>query len=671
MVDLSDTYIEVTSGSRSDWRNTVGAAPPLMGHQNDAVANAVRELQKERASGVVCVPTGGGKTRIGAEVAVGFIARSGFRVLWLAHKNDLIDQAVEAFVRVAAAQEGRLRIGRFQSGAKKVRRDVDVVVASINTINRGDNISKLLLPDQRFDLVVVDECHHTVARTWRKLVERLREDSPGGRLLGLSATPFRQDEDEDRVLRSIFSNKPIYEVGATELIGRRVLSKPVFFEVDTQEVLAFAGGFFDEEANDDFSTSQLAQIADRQARNRLMVDVYLSDRRSWGPTLFFACTVKHCEQIAAMQRANGVKRAMAVHGEMALGKRRKIIDDYKGGQIDVLVSAMLLTEGTDLPTTQSLFMARPTRSRILFRQMIGRGLRGPLVKKGTVTCNILLFRDTFSEHAAEGIADGLAWLAGLADEDLALRRLEQKEVDAKLTAARQDDPLLAAERTRRRAALEERVGALVGDSGIVGETTERRLEGWWELEAAPDCPALVLPCFKGFPGIRRAVERACDEIRKGRASAGNDLYHALQNDAGAHMIWQLYVRTDAFLSTARRLALVPVWVDIDHADVFEERAFVRENPTLGFDESYRQAGQRLIRFEAEDVVRRFVLSCNASRVPPNWSCEDSDLWTAHLTKSERWKRLVLRSGDFFLPREWRDVAAKMRGLLVAGRPDDA
>lgn len=659
--ELDDTLVRVSADNRAHWARLTGGLLPLMDHQDAAIDKALARLGHDAASGVVCVPTGGGKTRIGSEIVVSLVAQWGFRVLWLAHKMELVDQAVEALVKVAAGRHEALRVGRYQAGKRKVGERVDVVVASMATINRANNLDRLLASNPRFDLIVVDECHHTVARTWRALVAAVRERFPAARLLGLSATPFRTDRDEDTVLRRIFDDTILHEVGATELIERRVLAQPLFVEVDTEEVLEFAGAMASEDEDLDFTPAQLEQIAQRQARNRLMVDVYLARRGVWGPTVFFACTIRHCEQIAEMLREAGVTRARAVHGDtrrMSREARRQAITDFKEGRLDVLVSAMLLTEGTDLPKTRAVFMARPTRSPILFRQMIGRGLRGPRVG-GTNECSVVLFEDTFADHATEGLAGRLAWMAGLEDAGVALQRLEEKALEAALARAQQADPALVEMRRSRRQRMEEALRGLVADAGLIASDEDRRLEGWWELTLDPARPPLVLPYFRGFEPIKRLIEATAVAVREGLTVAQGwaelDLW-----DAGA-----LAVRAVAFARTALRHRVAPQWVDIEAAE--EGRTFerAREGDHPDYEETYHSVGRTMLRKEVSHFVRR------QARAIRDWSKPDKELWPAHVTSQEGWARLTKRSEEFYARDEWRAIAAEARAELASYRPEDA
>lgn len=650
------TVLRVGTANRRWWLREVGVYSPLLAHQDLAVERGLAQLAHDGAAGVICVPTGGGKTRIGAELAVRLRAVSGVRTLWLAHKNELVDQAVEALVKVAAGLRVHCAIGRFQAGDRKVAEPVDCVVGSIATILREPNLEMLLRHNGRPSLIVVDECHHAVARTWRGLIEELRARVPHVRLLGLSATPFRREDDETLVLRSIFQDVVVHETVATELIEAEVMAKPQFTEVGTKEVLAFAGGMNLKDASGDFTEAQLTQIAARQARNKLMVDVYLAHRRRWRQTVFFACTIRHCEQIATMLNAAGVKRARAVHGELSRRQRAQVLHDFRTGKLEVLVSAMLLTEGTDLPKTGSVFMARPTRSPILFRQMIGRGMRGPRVG-GTPNCNIILFTDTFADYATSGVATRLSWIAGLEGVELALQRLEDEELEAALRKAEQDDPLLSEQRAEARAVIEAELLEIARSAGMRAQETDRALEGWWELHADPARPPVVLPCFRGFERTRALVESVRAAIRERRSL-----------DVWAHVAWpvdswSLMVRAVAFVNLAQQLDAEPQWVGIEEIQTATQLD-VGPGELPVFEEELEAAGRSLLQREVELFIRKRTRSVR------NWDASIAELWKQHVTSHEEWKRLVKRSETYFSREEWKRLVGVAHEAFHDAMPVD-
>jgi len=148
------------------------------------------------------------------------------------------------------------------------------------------------------------------------------------------------------------------------------------------------------EAGSDFVVSQLAKAIDVPDRNELVVDKWLeiSGREGKKSTLVFAANVKHIENLVAVFESRGV-RAVGVHGKTDRDERRQIIQDFKDGEIPVIVNCGVFTEGVDIPNIDCVVMARPTKSHILFMQMLGRGLRKAPEKTG---CLVLDFFDSFS-----------------------------------------------------------------------------------------------------------------------------------------------------------------------------------------------------------------------------------------------------------------------------------
>jgi superfamily II DNA or RNA helicase len=580
-------------------------------------------------------------------------------VLWLFHRAELIDQAVEALAKVAVGRCCSMRIGRFQAGERKNRERVDVTVASIPTIARKGSLERLLRTQERFDLVVVDECHHSVATTWRNLVDALRVQFLAVRILGLSATPYRQELKEDFALRRMFGQHVIHEVSATELIESQVLSVPLFVEVATGELMDFAGAIADAETGLDFSGNQLRAIADRHARNKLMVDMYLAHRHDYGPTILFACTVRQCEQIASMLRSAGVACA-AVHGDtkrLKLRERRAAIDDYRAGKVKVLVTAMLLTEGADLPQTRTVLMARPTRSTILFRQMVGRGLRGLRVG-GTAECNVVLFQDTFIDHAADSLSARLQWMAGLDSLSLLVQRIDAQEVSKRARKARREDPELVAARERRCREVEERVLQHVAKSGLIAVDEDRRLDGWWELRLRVADPPIVLPLFRGFQGLTELLSWVCESIRVGGEVPADGWHSPFRFDSSSISLHAL-----AFARTALRHRVEPIWVDIGAADEANVSRLVDPAYLPDYQDAYRSFGRELVQKDMMLFIRR------CARASIDWSASDASVWKRHVTSSETWGRFLSRAEEFFESDERQALVKSARAEFLATRPD--
>lgn len=470
-------------------------ARPDLEHQ----AQAMQELARWRPRGqhgVLCMPTGSGKTR----TAVRFLMRHALdarsTVLWLAHRSELVDQAVQTLVANRHLAGRPVEIGRFQKGSCKVDRPVDVVVASIPTLAHGANMPNLrrLVASQsprRIGLVVVDECHHAVARTWRAVLKALQSKHAGAQFLGLSATPTRSSDEEASALWRLFE-RIIFEAHPLELMRRRVLARPKFIGVPTNETFTATEQQRAEFVKfHDLPTSLVRAIAEQQSRNARIAEYFVNNARQLGRTLIFAATIAQATSIDQLLRRAGVASAV-LSAKSSAEERAGKSDAFARGALQVLVNVSLFSEGTDLPAVSSVLIARPTTSRILFAQMVGRGLRGPAVG-GTEECTIVSFYDVVTNLAVEQFATtfqeeqealealGLAQPPG--DEDVApasvmpptSQRAQSLEFPAGLVAT--EESL----RLRMQALLD----ALTTGLRITRtfELTPVPLIGWWQVDA--------------------------------------------------------------------------------------------------------------------------------------------------------------------------------------------
>jgi hypothetical protein len=231
----------------------------------------------------------------------------------------------------------------------------------------------------KFDVVVIDESHWGEGkRSYETLIEQLGHRAV---FIGLTATP-REGTDFSLVGR---------EYGLHELIRMGVLAEPIVEPVVRTGVRwspSIVG-------NGDFDASSVSRLAKHPARNRLIVDTLHRERLEYGKTLVFACDVEHAETLCGLMQQRGIS-AEAVHSGMRLEDRRTAIARFSAGKTRVLVNVAMMTHGVDIPDIETVVLARPTASRILFAQMVGRAAR----KTATKThFHLVDFQDDLSEHA--------------------------------------------------------------------------------------------------------------------------------------------------------------------------------------------------------------------------------------------------------------------------------
>jgi superfamily II DNA or RNA helicase len=384
------------------------------------VLEGLRELLASSATrrrAVVSLPTGGGKTRVTVEGAVRLVlAPDGNRrsVLWVAQTDELCEQAVQAFRQVwinHGAERTDLRIVRMwggnpspvmQESAKPV-----VVIASIQTLNSrmgGDRLGWLRQPG----LVVVDECHHAITPSYSNLLRWLDAEAPRSGtaekdqppILGLSATPFRTDDEESRRLAKRFDQR--WLPSDQEELHARLCSQGVLAMADYEPLESGIGLVADEverlarlqEPWEGLEFEKLLEdinqrlALDTQRTKRLLERIQTGAERA---ILFFANSVRHAEEMSARLNLAGIPAA-AVSGDTPTVARRYFLDQFQCGDIRVLCNHSVLSTGFDAPKTDMVLIARQVFSPVRYMQMVGRGLRGEK-NGGTARCRIVTVVD--------------------------------------------------------------------------------------------------------------------------------------------------------------------------------------------------------------------------------------------------------------------------------------
>ncbi len=334
----------------------------LRPYQVDAIENLRTAFRGGAKAVVFVLPTGGGKTACAAEVIVSAVAK-GKRVLFLAHRKELIMQASAKLTQCGVAH------GVIQAG---VRSDLSkpVQVASVLTLIK--RLPRLLAGDpgaialgadpqvQEFDLIVVDECHHLPATSHAQAVQAW----PKARLLGLTATPYRLD---GRGLAEWFQGM-VVGARVSELIAGGFL-------VPTRTFAPAAPKGLDQVKTErgEFKMDEAAKVMDGVGPIHEIVETWqrLGSGRC---TVAFCCNITHATHLAEAFNAVGVTAA-AVSGRSPAEERAERLAQLADGRIQVLCNCNLLTEGWDLPAVSCVILARPTQSKAFYRQAGGRAMR--------------------------------------------------------------------------------------------------------------------------------------------------------------------------------------------------------------------------------------------------------------------------------------------------------
>ena len=430
VMKLENTFVEVKSNGVVSAKQGKNQRTPY-DHQKSAMHNLDIIDETPSYSTLVVLPTGGGKTYTASMWLLKHALNRHKKILWIAHRQMLLDQAAESFQKYAYA-ETLPNVSSFSyrivSGFTNHDRTVDIspkdnlLIASKDSIGRNmEALDNWLNGDDEIYLVI-DEAHHSTAKTYRKIIDRVKSKVKNAKIIGLTATPFRTAESEQGLLAKIYSDGVksgkvakgnigiTYQIGLKDLINRRILSKPIFESCLTEEVFGDNLDLNDLDSilNLDVLPEKIArQMVKSADRNKLIVETYKNNQDIYGQTIVFAVNVVHAIDLCKRFRCAGISAEFIVSDvkdkvtgvTISREDNERKLERYRNGDTKVLVNVNILTEGVDLPQTKTVFLARPTVSTILMTQMIGRALRGEAAG-GTPDAHIVSFVDNWNEHIA-------------------------------------------------------------------------------------------------------------------------------------------------------------------------------------------------------------------------------------------------------------------------------
>ena len=386
----------------------------LKDYQTSVYNAALYELSHPRSRFLVQMPTGSGKTRTAMELICDVLndGRAPAVVTWLAHSEELCEQAIACFREVWAHLGARpARIHRVYGGVASIpgaAADAPAfVIMGFQKLkrlleNRPEDIAALA---QRLALLVVDEAHRVLAPTYLAGARALLGSRT--RVMGLTATPGRSvsASDQNEALADFFFGKTLTIAppgGHSVLSYLRTIG--VLSEVRMERLVTSASLRLTPtqraavERDLDYPPGFLSSLGADDVRNVELVRRLKALADAKQRVLFFACSVAHSKFICALLVYLGIPAAH-VDGTTSPGERRAAIDAFRAGTVAVLCNFGVLTTGFDAPKTDVVFVSRPTRSIVLYSQMIGRGLRGPAIG-GTPGCTVINVIDNI-----EGLPD--------------------------------------------------------------------------------------------------------------------------------------------------------------------------------------------------------------------------------------------------------------------------
>jgi len=320
---------------------------------NDVQIDALKALKATRLEGfkrgLVVMATGLGKTFLAAFDTKQMNAK---RVLFVAHREEILLQAEATFQLV----HPKVKVGNYTGSQKDL--DSDMLFASIQTLGKTSHLQNF--PSEYFDYIIVDEFHHAAAPTYRKLLAHFQPNF----MLGLTATPDRSDQSN---ILSLCDDNLVFTRNLFYGVEKEFLCPFTYFGIFDESVdyksIPWRSGRFDPTS----LTAKLATLA------RVKHTLEQWHQKAQSRTLAFCASKKHAQFMADRFQREGI-RAEAVYGGSRMA-RDEALEMLNDGRLQIIFSVDLFNEGVDLPAIDTVLMLRPTESKVLFLQQLGRGLR--------------------------------------------------------------------------------------------------------------------------------------------------------------------------------------------------------------------------------------------------------------------------------------------------------
>ena len=375
------------------------------------------EWENGHARTLLVLPTGTGKTIVFASVAADQV-RAGDRVLILAHRGELLEQAADKLQRATGLVSA---VEKAESTC--LNSWFRVVVGSVQTLQRTARLERF--PRDYFGTIIIDEAHHAITDGYRRILDYFES----AKVLGVTATPDRGDM---RNLGEVFDSLA-FEYKLTDAIKEgylcKIMAQTIPLQLDISSV-TLSGG--------DYAVADLGTALDPYLEQ---IAAEMAVRCKGRKTVVFLPLIKTSQKFRDLLNTKGF-RAAEVNGRSA--DRRQVLSDFEADKYNVLCNSMLLTEGWDCPSVDCVVVLRPTKVRSLYSQMVGRGTRlspgktdlllldflwmtdrHELCRPADLVCEDLTVARQMTEHLAEtGCPEDIEEAAAQASEDVVAQREE-------------------------------------------------------------------------------------------------------------------------------------------------------------------------------------------------------------------------------------------------------
>lgn len=361
----------------------------LSNFQRRAARSAFEALFRDgKQSTLLCLPEGGGRTRTAADVVLGACVAKGQRALWLRSSRVLLDQVQEELRELAwlvgelGSRRSVFSISRL--GSQHADVTGDVVLTSPGALARSGAGLEAIEAHGPVSLLCIDDAFMVADEKVRRVLDAVIR--PRVRVLGLTGTPLQPSDPEAQALLECFAEGQSFQLGFRDLVEAHHLARPVFIRKklgSTKNLpLSNAGVHFAVRGRKDFPGSLLRAMVQTKGRNREVLGHWMDHRVRYGPTLVFAYDRDHAETMSSWLTDHAVPNDILFPG-LAPAKRKQRLARFRQRQSEVLVISGLLTEGEQIPEVQTVVLARPTLSPVLYKHMVGHGARrsSPVVGK--------------------------------------------------------------------------------------------------------------------------------------------------------------------------------------------------------------------------------------------------------------------------------------------------
>lgn len=316
--------------------------------QKDVLKELDYRRQQGWKKGVVILPTGTGKTYLSAFDTL----KAPGRILFIVHKLDILSQSRESYERIYSTA----KLGYLTGESKENVKDSKVLFASKDTLR---NCFSDFAPDE-FDYIVIDEVHHGQAPTYQSILQYFK---PNFFMLGLTATPDRTDRKD---ILELFDYNKVFEYTLNDAIENGFLVPYTYYGL--KDNIDYTNIRYQ---NNKYKIEDLDRELIIPERNERIFEEYLS-KGNGNKALGFCCSIKHANSMAALFQSKGVP-AVAITSETE--NREQVIKDFRNNKYTVAFTVDLFNEGVDFPDLRVLLFLRPTESKTIFTQQLGRGLR--------------------------------------------------------------------------------------------------------------------------------------------------------------------------------------------------------------------------------------------------------------------------------------------------------